>query len=116
MQGNGHAGFSTPLATTHLFDGWADMFLTTPANGLGNFYLKASYSASQVAELLHIASVTATIVHRDFSTDLTNGKPDHGLGTEWDGALEFGITKNASVLLQFADYQGSGQAFGGFKD
>lgn len=116
MEGNGKLGFSTPLATTHLFDGWADMFLTTPAAGLGNFYVKGSYSMLPIARLFHIASVTATVVHRDFATDLTNNIPNHGLGTEWDGALEFGITKSASVLLQFADYNGAGLAYGGFKD
>jgi hypothetical protein len=26
----------TPMATLHKFDGWADLFLTTPANGLGD--------------------------------------------------------------------------------
>jgi len=116
MEGNGKLGFSTPLATTHLYDGWADMFLNTPANGLGNFYVKGSYSAAPLAETLHIVSVTATVVHRDFATNLTNDSPDHGLGTEWDEALEFGITKSASVLLQFSDYNGAGLAYGGFKD
>lgn len=116
MEGSGKLGFSTPLATTHLYDGWADMFLNTPANGLSNFYVKGSYSAAPVARMLHVSSVTATVVHRDFATDLTNGNPDHGLGTEWDEALELGITKSASVLLQFADYNGAGLAYGGFKD
>lgn len=116
MQGNGHTGFSTPLATTHLFDGWADMFLTTPANGLGNLYVRASYTATPLAELLQIAAVTATVVHRDFSTDRTGGVTRAGLGTEWDSALEFDLDKRISVLLQYADYQGSGLAYGGFKN
>jgi len=33
--------FRTPLATLHAFNGWADLFLTTPANGLRNTYVKA---------------------------------------------------------------------------
>jgi hypothetical protein len=43
LEGNGTIGFATPLATLHAFNGWADMFLTTPANGLKDFYLKAAY-------------------------------------------------------------------------
>ena len=34
----------TPLATLHAFNGWADMFLTTPANGLQDLYFRASYT------------------------------------------------------------------------
>jgi hypothetical protein len=112
MQGNGLVGFSTPLATTHAFDGWADLFLTTPANGLDNLYLKASYAVPAVARCLDIQAVTATLIHRDFAADRTR----IGIGTEWDSALEFAIDKRASVLLQYANYQGSGVGFGGFPD
>jgi hypothetical protein len=34
--------FSTPLATLHSFNGWADKFLTTPANGLEDLFLSAT--------------------------------------------------------------------------
>lgn len=112
MAGNGTVGFSTPLATTHAFDGWADMFLTTPSNGLDNLYLKGAYAAKDVANLLSVEMVTATVTYRDFSTDRTR----IGIGTEWDGALEFAIDMRASMLLQYANYQGSGIGFGGFPD
>ncbi|TXH93804.1 MAG: hypothetical protein E6Q75_14695 [Rheinheimera sp.] len=36
-------GFSTPLATLHKFQGYADKFLTTPANGVKDLQLKAGY-------------------------------------------------------------------------
>lgn len=66
--------------------------------------------------MLQIAAVTATVVHRDFSTDRSSGVIRAGLGTEWDGAVAFDLDKRISVLLQYADYQGSGLAYGGFKD
>jgi len=44
LEGNGAIGFATPLATLHAFNGWADMFLTTPANGLKDLYFRASYA------------------------------------------------------------------------
>jgi hypothetical protein len=34
--------FRTPLATLHAFNGWADLFLTTPGNGLRDTYVKAT--------------------------------------------------------------------------
>lgn len=36
---NGYGAFRTPLATLHKFNGTADQFLTTPTNGLSDFYL-----------------------------------------------------------------------------
>jgi len=37
-----NVGFKTPLATLHAFNGWADLFLTTPAAGLRDTYVKAA--------------------------------------------------------------------------
>ncbi|MBU2802225.1 alginate export family protein [Acidithiobacillus caldus] len=34
----GSYGFQTPLASKHLFNGWAEVFLTTPPNGLRSLY------------------------------------------------------------------------------
>lgn len=43
LEGDPSAGaFSTPLATLHGFNGWADKFLTTPANGLEDLFLSAT--------------------------------------------------------------------------
>ncbi len=38
---NGTYGFQTPLATKHLYNGWADIFLTTPKEGLKSLYFTA---------------------------------------------------------------------------
>lgn len=37
-------GFRTPLATLHAFNGWADVFLSTPAAGLRDTYAKIAAS------------------------------------------------------------------------
>jgi hypothetical protein len=36
----GEGSFQTPLATLHKWNGWADKFLVTPANGLEDLYLR----------------------------------------------------------------------------
>ncbi len=41
LAGSGTTGFQTPLATLHLFAGWTDLFLTTPANGITDTYVSA---------------------------------------------------------------------------
>ncbi|MBD9367129.1 alginate export family protein [Xanthomonas sp. XNM01] len=40
--GPGNHAFQTPLATRHQFQGWADVFLTTPASGIVDRYVGAT--------------------------------------------------------------------------
>jgi hypothetical protein len=110
LEGNGTIGFSTPLATLHAFNGWADMFLTTPANGLKDLYFKASYTLP--ADCVDMKSLTGIVTYHDYKTD----NLDAGIGTEWDASLELAIDKSASLLVKYANYQGSGVAYGGFAD
>ena len=41
LSGDGVYGFSTPFATLHAFNGWADKFLTTPRDGIRDIFLSA---------------------------------------------------------------------------
>ena len=41
LEGDGAKGFTTPLATLHSFQGWADKFLTTPVDGIDDRYVTA---------------------------------------------------------------------------
>ncbi|MEO6875894.1 MAG: alginate export family protein [Opitutaceae bacterium] len=47
-----NVGFKTPLATLHAFNGWADLFLTTPAKGLRDTYIRATASLPGEISLL----------------------------------------------------------------
>jgi hypothetical protein len=44
---DGFAAFQTPLATGHIFNGFADVFLVTPPTGLQDFYVEAKYKMPQ---------------------------------------------------------------------
>jgi len=44
---NGVAAFQTPLATGHIFNGFADVFLVIPPTGLQDFYVQAKYKVPQ---------------------------------------------------------------------
>jgi hypothetical protein len=110
LEGNGTIGFATPLATLHAFNGWADMFLTTPVNGLKDFYVQAGYSLP--AGALGLKSVNPALIYHSYTADVLNA----GIGTEWDAQAELVADGNLSFLLKYADYQGSGAAFGGFAD
>jgi hypothetical protein len=68
----GNGAFQTPLATLHGQNGWADMFLSTPANGLVDLNGMIGYNSS--------AFGVAKAIYHDFSSD--KGSIDYG--TELD--------------------------------
>jgi hypothetical protein len=51
LEGNGVKGFTTPLATLHKFQGWADKFLVTPPNGIDDRYVNAGMTLKGVGPL-----------------------------------------------------------------
>jgi hypothetical protein len=55
LEGNGVKGFTTPLATLHKFQGWADKFLATPVNGLKDLYANFGYTRKGVGLLDTVA-------------------------------------------------------------
>jgi hypothetical protein len=93
-------GFSTPLATTHLFDGWADKFLTTPANGLDDRYGTLAYELKSVGPF---QSMSASATYRSFSAQHVNTN----YGSEWDFQISAKWQHLTSSLL-YADYISSG--------
>jgi hypothetical protein len=110
LGGNGTIGFATPLATLHIFNGWADLFLTTPANGLTDLYLRLGYLVP--ADFLLSKSLNVNATYHDFKSDVLN----RGIGTEWDVQAELTVDASLSFVAKYASYAGSGAAFGGFAD
>ena len=98
MRGDGAVGFSTPLATLHAFDGWADVFLTTPVNGIDDFYGKAGYSFA-AAPLF--ANVSASVIYHDFSAEHITAD----YGNEWDAIVEARLDDNVTFGVKYAGYR-----------
>lgn len=86
----------TPLATLHKFNGWADVFLTTPPAGLEDAYLSIGKSFEGVKLL---SGLNANIVFHQFDS----AKDDVEYGTEWDASAGFKIGK-VGLLLKYANY------------
>ena len=82
-------GFSTPLATLHAFNGWADQFLSTPGAGLEDLYVSFAFK---------VASWNLTVVYHDFSSD--TGSFDYGDEIDVSGALK--LSERYSLLLKAA--------------
>jgi hypothetical protein len=96
LEGNGVKGFATPLATLHKFQGWADKFLVTPANGIDDRYFTAAYAKKRVG-LLDLLTATASF-HRYESERLAID-----YGAEWDVQLQ-AKWNHLTGLLKYADY------------
>ena len=97
--------FQTPLATLHKFNGWADLFLTTPAAGLEDYYVSLAKVFPKVKSL---PGLNATVAYHEFRSDVGSTK----FGTEWDASLGFKVN-NVGLLLKYADY--NARAFGADK-
>ena len=90
--GNGKA-FQTPLGTNHAFQGWADLFLVTPANGIRDVFATASYKMMN-------DSLVITGVYHDFMDD--TGSLQYG--KEWDFSVLKKFGKHYSLLAKYANY------------
>lgn len=87
-----NVGFKTPLATLHAYNGWADLFLATPAAGLEDLYVKANVDLPAEFKLL-------ALFHR-FETN----KGGAHLGDEFDAQLTRKLHKNVTALLKYAHF------------
>lgn len=81
--------FRTPLATLHAFQGWADMFLTTPGAGIDDFFATVKYKAGKW---------DLTGIYHDFSAQ--TGSAD--FGTEFDVSAGTKISESYSILFNGA--------------
>lgn len=104
---NGMAAFTTPLATLHKWNGWADVFLATPANGLEDFYVDVTYKVSGIeGDLEFLNGLLAKVQYHDYSAE--EGSMDYG--TEWGVYVKQPITKHVYAEVKYADYDTDGFA------
>jgi len=98
---SGDYGFSTPLATLHKFNGWADQFLGTPKQGLADMYVTVATKALG-------GKIAAT--YHNFTADEDINRNDD-LGSEFDVVYSRKINKNFSGGIKFAAYSAGDDEF-----
>lgn len=91
---DGTYGFATPLATQHKFNGWADIFLNTPAQGLVDTYVSGA---------MKVGDVGLTLVYHTFNADDDTPAVDD-LGTEIDFQAVMPLSDNWTVGGKLAVY------------
>lgn len=99
---DGNYGFSTPLATLHAFNGWADQFLATPNSGLKDLMVTAVGS---------LAGGKWVLAYHDFSADEDAAGADD-FGSEIDVAYHRGFGQHYSAGIKYAAYIAGDDAAG----
>ena len=85
-------GYNFPLGTNHAFNGFADQFLATPANGLQDIYASAGVKLPY--------DLKGSVIYHKFYND--GGDTDYG--NEADLVLTRDLGKGFSILGKYAYY------------
>ncbi|MEE8378473.1 MAG: alginate export family protein [Candidatus Aminicenantaceae bacterium] len=101
LGGDGTYAFSTPLATLHAFNGWADIFLATPAHGLVDQYIAFNFQSSSEKRPL-----TFRAVYHIFKSEIDNLDYGH----ELDLLAQIILRKGYLLFIKYAHYQTRGYA------
>ena len=84
-------GFSTPLATLHKFQGFADKFLNTPAEGINDLYVKVSGKVGKVA---------LTAIYHQLESDVDS----IDYGNELNLVAKYPLADKVGLLVKYANY------------
>jgi len=91
--GTGNRAFQTPLATKHAFQGWADLFLTTPVDGVKDAY---------VGGTLPLLGGSLQAWYHDFRAE--QGSSQYGEEIDLSYAHPIPGVKGLVGLVKYADY------------
>ena len=93
---NGNTAFTTPLGTNHSFNGWADLFLSTPNTGLVDSAI--TFSSALLGPKI-------ALTYHQFDSDVNN----IDFGNEIDLAVSKKFTENYSGLFKLAKFDGKAE-------
>jgi len=106
---NGAIAFQTPLATGHVFNGFADVFLTTPKQGLQDYYVDVHYKfADLTAEFSCLNGLLLVGQYHEYRSDV--GGID--FGSEFDFYSKLPLREGFSAEFKYANYQADSNVVG----
>ena len=89
----GRYAFQTPFGTNHLFQGWADQFLVTPAQGIRDRYL--SFGGKPLPSLQLMGE------YHVFDSD----QDGIAYGKELDLAVAYAVNAQLQAKLEYANFK-----------
>ena len=96
---DGRYAFQTPLGTNHLFQGWVDKFLVTPAAGMRDTFITLGGKHGQLTLLTEFHWFDAD--HR-FSSGAATARR---YGSEWDVSVAYGFSKQLSTRIEYGSFR-----------
>ena len=97
LGGNGQRALQTPLATLHAFQGTADVFLTTPPEGIADLYVGLSHVIAAPAWL---AGTRLGVVGHRFAAERGGAH----YGDELDAEIIYPLHDRLTLRLEYAVY------------
>jgi len=99
QEGDGTDSFKTPLGTNHAYQGWADIFLATPKEGLEDMYFTV---------VGNVLGAKVVAVYHDFETDYL------GLdaGEEFDILAQKTFKEHYTLGVKYSDYDAGDASLG----
>ncbi|MEE4191297.1 MAG: alginate export family protein [Halieaceae bacterium] len=91
LESDNGVGFATPLATAHAFQGWADLFLTTPTDGIED---------ANVSIGGKIGPVNVKAIYHDFQAEASSDD----FGTELNLIATWPVNKQFTVQAKYASF------------
>jgi hypothetical protein len=101
---DGVHSFQTPLATLHSFEGWAELFLTTPAKGIRDVQVRSSYN---IPEPPLVQALKLTVAYHDFKDE----EGEAAFGHEVDAEISAKFSEHIWGTLTTADFHGEQPAY-----
>ena len=94
----GKYGFQTPLGTNHLFQGWVDKFLVTPAAGIRDTFITASGKLGGIKLLTEYHWLDSDV---RFTSGTGTGRR---YGTEWDVGASYDFRKDLVGKVEYGNF------------
>jgi hypothetical protein len=91
LESDNGTGFRTPLATLHKFQGWADQFLTTPADGIEDAWAGITGK---------LGPVQLGAYYHDFRAESSSAD----FGSEWDLVATWPVNEMVTLQAKYAGF------------
>lgn len=104
FEGDGTNGFQTPLGDVHPFSGWAEVFASTPADGLEEYYAQLEYSHGVKHKA--IDSISYVVAYHEFEAENTG----QDYGDEIDIGIYATFAKHYTASIEYANFSAESDA------
>jgi hypothetical protein len=104
---DGKYAFQTPLATNHLFQGWADLFLVTPRQGIKDTFVTVATTIEKAKLYAESHVFYSDEDYETLGSTAANRKFGDKYGTEFDASVFYPFTDKFSGKLEYAKFNES---------